>query len=342
VKKQNLAVIFAAVLSVAPFAKGQDASSRIPLNLPGVSTSLHPPEGFSAIDASDEELARYGFPPRPDAQAKPQAYASWQRAMLASKVRLVPELEMTAMFAGPNRKQPAQNADASTGTSSNWSGSVDFSGAKSYNSTTSFYYIVGEYVVPVARQAYGACTGAWDYSVQWVGIDGDGSSDVLQAGTEADAYCSGNSTSTYYSAWYEWFPNSWTRISNFAVVPGDDLFVEVWHTSATQGYAYIVNYNTDQAVEIGFTAPSGTRLIGNSAEWVVERPGVGGGLATLTNYISDYFSDCYAETENYTQYVPGSAGALQLTMLDNSNNPISYPTLLGTTAIWFQDEGSAR
>lgn len=340
--KRNLAVFFAAVLSVAPFVKGQDASSRIPLDLPGVTTSLHPPDGFNPLNASDEELARFGFPPRPDAQAAPKAYGTWQRAMVASKERLTPQLELTEMFSGPNRKHPVQNSEAGTGTSDNWSGSVDFSGATSYNSTTTFYYILAEYVVPVARQAYGACTGGWDYSVQWVGIDGDGSNDVLQAGTQADAYCSGSTTSTYYSAWYEWFPNSWTVISNFAVSPGDDMFVEVWHTSATQGYAYLVNYNTNQSVEIGFKAPSGTSLKGNSAEWIVERPEIGGALATLTNYISDYFSDGYAYTENGTEYIPGSASALQLTMLDNSGNPISYPSLLGTTAVWFQDEGSAR
>jgi hypothetical protein len=30
-----------------------------------------------------------------------------------------------------------------------------------------------------------------------------------------------------------------------------------------------------------------------------------------------------------------------VTMLDNDSNPISYPTRLGSTAILFQDEGSA-
>ena len=120
------------------------------------------------------------------------------------------------------------------------------------------------------------------------------------------------------------------------------MFVEVWNVSPTQGYAYILNYNTNQAVEIGLTPPSGTSLIGNTAEWVVERPGVNGGLANLTNYVIDYFSACYAYTFAGTEYTPGSPSALQLTMLDNNGNAISYPYLLGDAAIQFNDEGSAR
>lgn len=331
--------VLTALLSAAPFAKGQTMANRVPTNLPGVTTSVAPPVEFDPLIASDQDLATYGFPPRPDEGASPDGYKSWRRAMLASKARMVPSLELTNIFHGPVR---AKQVKDSTGTSSNWSGSVDFSGATSYNKSSSFYFLLTDYVVPIARQAYGACTGGWDYSSSWIGIDGYGSNDVLQAGTESDAYCSGSTTSSYYSAWYEWYPYGSVRISNFPVAPGDDLFLEVWNTSATQGYAYFVNYTTNQVVDLGFTAPSGTKLVGNSAEWVVERPGVGGGLATLTNYISDYFSNCFAYTFAGSTYEPGTSSAVQVTMLDNSGNAISYPTLLGSSAIWFQDEGSAR
>jgi len=313
------------------------APNRLATNLAGATTSIAPPEGFDPLQASDSELATYGFPPRPDASVEPQAYASWSKAMTASKTRVFPTLKPTGLFHGP-KKSASKSVTDGSGTSYNWSGLVDFSGATSYNSTTSFYFLTAEFVVPVARQAFGTCNSTIDYAASWVGIDGDGSGDVLQAGTQVEANCSG----TAYYAWYEWYPFGEVAISNFPVAPGDDLFVEVWNTSATQGYAYLVNYNNNQSVEIGFTAPSGTKLVGNSAEWVVERPGVNGGLATLANYISDYFSDCYAYTHAGTSYVPGTASATSLTMLDNSGYGISYPTLLGSTAIWFQDENSAR
>ena len=234
---------------------------------------------------------------------------------------------------------------ASNGTSYNWSGYA-LVNSQTSRTAASFYYLIADYVVPVAEQAYGVCTGGWDYSSSWIGIDGYGSSDVLQAGTESDAYCSGATTSTYYAAWYEWYPNYEIRIGGFPVAAGDDMFVEVWSTSATVGHAYMVNYQTNQVVNLTFNAPSGTTLKGNSAEWVVERPGVGGSLSNLTNYIQDFFEDAYAYDFSYHSSSPSypytGNTSVPVTMLDNSGNPISYPTLIGPAAILFNDEGSAR
>jgi len=349
-KTKAISCILTTGLLMAPFigtgAFGQsipvapNPADRVATNLAGATTSIAPPEGFDALSAADEDLAKYGFPPRPDANINVAAYSKWRKAMLASKTRIAPQLELTQVFHGP--KRDASDNYNVTGRSSNWSGVVDFSGAKSYNNSSSFYYILADYVVPVASPAYGACTGSWDYSSSWVGIDGDDSGDVLQAGTESDALCSGSTTSAYYAAWYEWYPYGEVRITNLPVNPGDDLFVEVWHTSATSGYAYIINYNTDQAVTIGFSSPPGTSLVGNSAEWIVERPTVNGALATLTNYVTDYFSSAYAYTECGKEYKPGSSGSLLLTMDDANGNPISVPTLLGNEAIEFQATGSAQ
>ena len=300
----------AVVLLAAPLAGiAQNAPHKLQpnehaLNLPGATTIAAPPAGFDPLAASDEELAYYGFPPQPNKNTEPKAYSTWARAMQHSKTRIVPSLEQTAIFHGPMKQAKAQNAASVAGNlalgvpsnsnSYNWSGYVDFSGATSYGSK-SFYYLVNDMVVPLAKQS--GCDGGWDWGSEWNGIDGWGSSDVLQAGVEFDAYCSGSTKSTYYSAWYEWYPYGEVRISSLPVVPGDDLFVEVWHTSSTQGYAYIVNENTGQYVDIGFTAYPGYPLIGNSAEWVVERPSVGGTLATLSDYSFIPFWNAYAYTE---------------------------------------------
>jgi hypothetical protein len=338
-------VVSAALLSAMAFASGsQTAPTTLPTHVVGVSTLFAPPADFDPVTASDDELASYALPPRPDATAEPQAYASWKKAMLASKERVFGELQVTNHYNGTPKLRKIQDGAVSSG---NWSGFADVNKLHSYNTTTSYYYILADYVMPMAEQPFGVCDGGWDYSSSWVGIDGFNSSDVLQAGTESDAYCNGGTQSTFYSAWIEWFPFSETRIS-LPVTGGDDMFVEVWNTSPVQGYAYLVNENTGQVQEYGLNPPSGTQLVGNSAEWVVERPGVGGGLANLTNYIQDYFANCFAY--NFTQkpsFGPGSkSNAIltnyKITMDDNAGHPISYPTLLGPHGIWFQDEGSAH
>jgi len=353
---KNIASALAAALVLAAPMYGTAQNTRHlqpnehALNLPGATTIEAPAADFDPISASDEELAYHGFPPRPNQFTQAKAYATWFKAMNASKHRIVPKLEQTSIFHGPVKHAKLADASAvennpllstqarNTSYSSNWSGYVDFSGATSYGSS-SFYFLVNDFTVPVAEQAFGACTGGWDYGSAWNGIDGWGSGDVLQAGFEFDAYCSGSTHSTYYSAWYEWYPYGEVRISGFPIAPGDDLFVEIWHTSATQGYAYLVNYNNNQAVEIGFTAPSGTKLVGNSAEWVVERPSVGGSLANLTNYIMDPFWDAYAYTESSAFF--DINGATPVDMEDNSGNVISYPEYLGIESFVMHDTGSA-
>jgi hypothetical protein len=342
-KRNKLAGGLAALIWILPISmlNAQTMSNTVATNHPDARAFTAPPTGFDPLNASDAELASYGFPPRPDPENAPSQYASWQRAMNASKVRVIPQLEITNIAHGPHRPAPAANERDATGTSYNWSGAVDLSGATRYGKT-SFYYNSAEYVIPVARQAFGSCTGSWEYSSSWVGIDGYGSSDVLQAGTESDAYCAGTSTATFYSAWYEWFPYNEVRITNLPVSPGDDMFVEVWSTSSTQGHAYVENLNTNQVVSVTFNAYPGHPLIGNSAEWVVERPGVGGGLTNLTNYVADYFGAAFGGTFSSKVYSPGTAGSLILTMLNNSGQAISQPVLLGSIGILFQDEGTAR
>jgi len=316
---KNLSSALTAVLLIAAPLAGiaQNLHKLQPnehaLNLPGATTIEAPPAGFDPINASDQDLQYHGFAPRPNQNTEPKAYATWVKAMQHSKNRLVPTLEQTTIFHGPAKPQKAPSAavvesnlalsqqPSNTYYSSNWSGYVDFSGATSYGST-SFYYIVNDMVVPVAQQKPGTCTGGWDWGSEWNGIDGWGSPDVLQAGVEFDAYCSGSTKAAYYSAWYEWYPYGEVRISSLPVTAGDDIFVEVWHTSSTQGYAYIVNENTGSYVDIGFTAYPGYPLKGNSAEWVVEAPTVGGSLATLTDFTDVPFWSAYAYTESSAFY----------------------------------------
>jgi hypothetical protein len=341
----GVAVVLMTTLGVA---HAQNAPVT-PTNVPGIGVVAPPPPGFDAVNASAAVRALYAIPPAPDPAAAPKAYAHWKAAVSAPQNRETPVLESTNISNGPARGAgslvPRANANVTT-TSSNWSGTAYSDGSNPF----AVEAIESIFVVPTAHQAFGSCTGGWVYSSQWAGIDGWGSADVLQAGTEVDAYCSGSTTSTLYSAWMEWYPFNETRVSSPAIQPGDEVFVEVWSTSPTNGYAYFYNYSTLQTATYNLTPPSGTQLQGNSVEWIVERPGINNSLATLTNYIDSSWPVGLAW--NYTSGTPtycweGNSSSsecgtfLDITMLDNSGNGISAANIENDDFLYFQNFGSA-
>ena len=343
--------------SMAQTASG-DGIATVPTNLPNIRAFVQPPPTFNPVFASPEALQQYGFPPKPDQLKAPAAYSAWAKAVSAPQTRLQsPELEQTPIFNGPAQIRPSGESKPpdsefnSTSTnciainSSNWSGYAVYDNTTNPFAKSSIY---AYWIVPLAQHAFGNSSGGWDYSSQWVGIDGFGSPDVLQAGTEADAYASGSTKATFYAAWIEWYPFSESRISNFSVAPGNEMFVEVWNTNATTGHAYLINISTQQAVAFTFDAPSSTRLVGNSAEWVVGRPAIGSSLATFTNYVACPFDACYAvgsvKGGTYNRvYYPGiklaGTTVFAISMLDNAGNVISIPALVGPSDVWFRDTG---
>src|SRR5262249_10165473 len=149
--------LVSALLLAVPLAgtAQQLKPNELPTNIPGATTIAAPLEWFNPLRATDQELEYYGYPPRPDQFEHPKAFATWQKAMTASKKRVAPVLEVTANFAGPVKARAglAAPSGGSAASSYNWSGYVNTNGVTSYGSS-SFYYIFGDYVVPVARQAY--------------------------------------------------------------------------------------------------------------------------------------------------------------------------------------------
>ena len=115
-----------------------------------------PPSGFNPVTASDEELAFYGYPPRPDINTAPDAYNSWQRVMSLPVKRVKTTFQQTTLSNGPiqilseGRKVPGTVA---TGTSSsNWSGYADVVASNPFKKANTTIY--GVFVVPIAQQAF--------------------------------------------------------------------------------------------------------------------------------------------------------------------------------------------
>jgi hypothetical protein len=83
----GLAVVATAQTDRETMGAVYEASAAIETNIAGVHTFPAPPTGFNPLNATDTELASYGFPPRPSKVEDPLNYSQWVRAMGAAKVR---------------------------------------------------------------------------------------------------------------------------------------------------------------------------------------------------------------------------------------------------------------
>jgi len=268
----------------------------------GVKVFSPPPPEFNPVKATDRELLVHGFPTRPDAKASPKLRKWWDEVFGRPMHWIEPQFALRT-----DRRHGPRNAVAND-KSTNWSGSVVFPPA-----TDPATWIVGQWTVP-----HVVAPGSGNYyCAAWVGIDGDGSGDVLQAGTESEIV--GGSHQTY--AWWEWFPEYEVQIPNLAVLPGDVMYAMICVNSKTQASFFLQNATTRAYVAFTKNAPAGTQLVGNSAEWIVEAPTVGGGQSALAGYGMVYFDSCFASTKSGIVLSGGKGTAI--TMIDGSGKSIS-------------------
>ena len=176
----------------------------------GVRIRTYTPPRLRSADRRPADLERYGFPARPD---DPHHLARYRQVFgqLKQKFHYVqPTFRVnTDRHHGPR----ARGTEEATETSTNWSGGVVYAPAGA-----SFRWVEGDWVVP---NVDAPTQSQWYYTSSWIGIDGDGSRDVCQAGVECDVYQSGSSITRQIYPWWEWYPNFEVQITNLAVSAGD-------------------------------------------------------------------------------------------------------------------------
>jgi len=175
--------------------------------------------------------------------------------------------------------------------SSNWSGVV----LTSPPSGQTFTKVVGTFNVPTAS-GQGAASA-------WVGIDGDtAQSAILQSGIDFDADGS-------FDAWFEWFPNAATDFTGFSMSAGQSITVTIQSSSSTSGTVTLKNNSSGKSVSKSLTAPRGSTLAGQNAEWIVEDFEEGGSLVNFADFTPVTFTGAVATTNSGTQ-VPITNGAV--------------------------------
>ena len=265
------------------------------------------------LQLSDEELAKREYPRRPNREQAPAAFATWLKAVTQPARRI----------------NPRQAAHPELGASSNWELLTNWSGFELQAGPCSecgpYDAVVGEWYVPQVRISD---NGLHTFSSFWIGLDGDGLSDLWQAGTEQDiknyTWSIFSVDISTYDAWTELVPVQPTSevLPNFNVSPGDEMFSTVWVGNQdyaptlsdevygiasvediTQGeYAFVPQCLGD-VVDGVCTINNQTVILGQEAEWIMERPCTNcenskRAYLDLADYGSTFMYDAYALQTN--------------------------------------------
>jgi hypothetical protein len=238
----------------------------------------------AARQLSDEDIIAQGYPPRPNAAESPEAYAKWldrvSRPMTIVPPHSVKRSDISHLprtaIAGPN-------------TSSNWSGFVAQGSNGSYRLAQGEWTVpsvLGEVKIVYEGRLPTVVTGPQTYSALWVGLDGNNTKDLVQAGTEQNAQSLPLfGTATSYFAWTEVCSlesGCQPMQEVLSVGPNDGMDVSVYvgdsagNLDPSGGYAwfYVYVYTATSAQGMSFPTSLGTGFgfTGNSAEWIMERP----------------------------------------------------------------------
>jgi hypothetical protein len=349
----------------AAAAQTEDANTifasapKVATSVDGIRLFMEPPKGFNPLNATNVELLTYGLPQRPDQVVDPAGYKVWERAMLSIKthvtnVKTTPFTSRIMTPAGAPEKV-IEGGVTSVG-SLNWSGIANTNKNTKWNSNTSFTAVASVWNVPVAIAPFGDCVSSSLQEVTWNGIDGYNSGDVVQGGsasyfTPSFIPCTGTPS---YFGWVEWYPSyPITELmcgsSACPVGPGDDFFVV---TYASAGFAsqnvFVDDLTQGWAGTTNLAWRSGPGMIGNSAEYIVERPCCDSDdrYLPLVNYVYDFFDFAHSNDGKGTEYYPGSTSSATTIFTMNADDnvtPISHPRSYGTSgnegkyAIWMED-----
>jgi hypothetical protein len=344
-----LAITASALLAFTTIALGESDAVRaiylsagnVPTNLPNIHTYAEPPKGFNPLVASDEELATYGFPTRPDKQADPDHYRLWERTMMAAKNRWHGDLSPMShsghqkRAAGSIQVQPVDQAQPQTtksATNINAAGVVLNNATKKWSNKTSFDDIWTLISVPVAELPFDnitGCTEPWYFNLSYVGIDGHlaaGQSVFFyageQAGVEEAVYC--QTGKAYYYSFVGW---SDIYIMGFALNPGDLFYTEV-HAfgGCNNGSAFVEDLTTLTYGSYTIDNDCAVPQVGNSANWIVDRICCDGpnpdGVWPLANTAAIFFDGGAVENGSGALFYPGSQASTTqvLTMTDDAGD----------------------
>jgi hypothetical protein len=284
-----------------------------------------PPLGFDPKSAPNEELQRYGLLARPSADSSPQYQKLWSRTYSAKVDFVAPTFRARNRY----RRLPPQRRQ----TFNNWAGlAVQTSG-------TPLITVAGTWTIPYPRAPDDAAGNEPNYNSAWIGIDGYfPSTDILQAGVDFN-FTTG-STEISIAPWWEWWPGDSYYIDSLQVSPGETFSCVIVGTAGgADALVQMTNLSSNRHVTFLATAPANTTLVGDCAEWIVERQNRTSAsdspISDLSQFGSVFFANAFASTSrpqsHGTVLAAGSGTPISMSANDGVQL-IAVPAVLGPTS----------
>ncbi len=271
-----------------------------------------PPPDFDPMKASDRELALYGFPRRPDREREPKLWDLWEKAYRHRPKVGRAAIAIDDVLLSSPRRRAARRHDGRFAPGG-WGGIVTETGDYAFNPSEPANMAYAEWLQPPVRPDEDNPNVAMTVGF-WVGIDGSGNDQVLQAGTAATV----KGETVDHWAWFEWWPAPPVRLTDFPVAEGDTITVLVCAFEPRRGFASFLNRSTGVTTNVGFDPPKEvTNSLGETAEWIVE-----GISADLPKFVIVGFHECVAGTKTHHMglekptktEISGSSGSLTATI----------------------------
>ena len=157
---------------------------------------------------------------------------------------------------------------------------------------------------------------------------------------KCEVFQSGLSLSRSIYPWHEWYPAKEVKITNLAINPGDLISMLITTPNGSGSTTATISFGNQTSgvfTSYEITAPAGTVLAGNCAEWIVETPIVNNVLTQLPDYGEIFFSECVGYLTNGTLVNGGTGNNINLVQNGRTE---SIGTLITPTIIQCQYNGS--
>jgi hypothetical protein len=260
----------------------------------GLNSFELPPSDFDPKTAPDDILQRFGVLQRPTADTSIQYRELWDRLFARDPTYVTPRFKPRIS----NRRNLSNISNFAVGgiQYDNWAGiGIESDGSPIIS-------VSGTWNVPNLNVPVGLQDGISCINSVWIGIDGFSppNSDILQAGVDLKVTRQAGVLNVEILPWWEWWKGQSFYFDGFPVSPGDTISCNISSAAGgTIGTLYMSNLISGHHVSLPIPAPAGTTLIGNCAEWIVERQTFDSGSETLTelsNFGSIFLDNAFATT----------------------------------------------